>query len=147
MVSRMRAFTIAAVWIAGGLALGLVLVGAAAEGQAGSLLAGDTLLWATLLLAIGLTAAALWIGFGNQSPRTAAGLGGQAALIGLATAVAALLVVLAFGQATTRPAAAGGLQRPASASSIWSWDRAPSATRTRTSRLSGLSAGIVRMSV
>jgi hypothetical protein len=105
MVSRMRAFTIAAVWIAGGLALGLVAIGAAAEGPAGGLLSGDSLLWVALLLAIGLTAAALWIAFGNQRPRTAAGLGGQAALIGLATAMATLLLILVVSQAVAGPAA------------------------------------------
>jgi len=97
MVSRMRAFTIAAVWIAGALALGVVAISATTEGETGGLL------WAVLLLATGLAAAALWIVFGNQRPRSSAGLGGQAALIGLATATALLLLVLVVGQMAAPP--------------------------------------------
>jgi hypothetical protein len=105
MVSRMRAFTIAAIWIAGVLALGLVAIGAAAYGQAGGVVGVGALLWAALLLLVSLSGAGLWIAFGNRSPRTAAGLGGQAALIGLATAMATLLLVLVLSQITAGPAA------------------------------------------
>lgn len=109
MVSRMRAFTIAGAWIAGGLALGITGIGLTAResrpggvlGAAAGAFAGG-LRWGALLLPLCLLIAGLWIGYGSRRARTAASLGGEAALISLATALAVLLLVLVAGQLVGR---------------------------------------------
>ena len=110
MVSRMRAFTIAAVWIAGGLAFGLVGIGLTAGGpRPGGLLSAATgalaggLRWGALLLPVCLLVAGLWIAFGSRRARSAASLGGEAAMISLAIVLAALLVFLIAGQVIGEP--------------------------------------------
>jgi len=110
MVSRVRAFTIAAVWIAGGLAFGIIGIGVTAGGAhsggllgaAASALAGG-LRWFVLLLAVCLVVAGLWIVAGSRRARTAASLGGEAAMISLAAVLAVLLLVLVAGQFLARP--------------------------------------------
>lgn len=105
MVSRMRAFTIAGVWIAGGLALGLTGIGlTSGEPRSGGLLAAAAgalaggLRWGALLLPVCLLLAGLWIAYGSRRPRTAASLGGEAAMLSLAIVLAGLLLVMVAGQ-------------------------------------------------
>jgi hypothetical protein len=107
MVSRVVAFTIAAFWIAVGIAVGIVAL-TATSGKAASgglvAVAADALRgnfrWFMVLFAGCLVVATLWIGVGARNARTSASLGGQAALIGLAAAMVALLLLLVLGQAT-----------------------------------------------
>ena len=105
MVSRVRAFTIAAVWIAGGLALGIIGIGVTSGGShpegllgaaANALAAG--LRWFVVLLLACLVVAGLWIAGGSRRARTAASLGGEAAMISLAAMLAVLLLILIAGR-------------------------------------------------
>jgi hypothetical protein len=107
MVSRVSAFTIAAVWIALGLAVGIVALSATSgnSGSGGLVAAATDALrgnfrWFVVLFAGCLVVAGVWIGVGARNARTSASLGGQAALIGLAAAMVALLLLLVLGQAT-----------------------------------------------
>ncbi|MEU4237257.1 hypothetical protein [Actinoplanes sp. NPDC026619] len=99
MVSRPRAFTIATAWIIAGLAAGVVALAAAGgsgEGFRETVL--STLPYTTIFLPGCLLVAGLWVIVGARNARTSASLGGQAALFGLAAALAALILLAAMEQ-------------------------------------------------
>jgi len=95
VVSRTRAFTIAAAWIVAGLAAGIAAfaatTGALADGLRTAVIGGLLFLPACLLVA------GFWVGAGARNARSTAALGGQAALFGLAAALAAVLLLAALG--------------------------------------------------
>ncbi|GIF26050.1 protein-S-isoprenylcysteine O-methyltransferase Ste14 [Actinoplanes tereljensis] len=103
MVSRSRAFAIACGWIVlalGSLAGLLALVVLLPEsdphespGMFGSpgLVILVILIWAAILLPIALLGAGIWVARKPGNARTTAGLGAQAAAIGLGSATAAAL--------------------------------------------------------
>lgn len=106
MVSRFGAFTLALAWIALGLAVGITALGLAAQGlgDAGLIAAviaafRDNMFWWMVLTPACLLVATIWIGMGARTARSTAALGAEAALIGLAAALFALLLFLIAGQA------------------------------------------------
>ena len=111
MVSRFRAFTIAVGWIATGLAVGIAALYLAGNGMGddGPLAAATDIyragfLWWLVLVPGCVIVAGLWIGLSSsRSARTSASLGAQGALIGLATALIALLLLLIAGQVLGGP--------------------------------------------
>ena len=94
MVSRTRAFTIAAAWIVAGLAAGIALfaatTGVLADGIRPLVTAGLLFLPACLIVA------GVWVGVGARYARSSGSLGGQAALFGLAAALVAVLLLAAL---------------------------------------------------
>lgn len=98
VVSRMRAFTIAAGWIVAGLAGGIVAFAAATGALSDGLRATvvSSALWGGVFLPACLVVAGLWVGVGARNARSSASLGGQAALFGLAAALVAVLVLAAL---------------------------------------------------
>ncbi|MFI5891476.1 hypothetical protein ACIA5D_15335 [Actinoplanes sp. NPDC051513] len=115
MVSRMRAFTIAAAWILAGLIAGVVGFAAATGTLSDGLreTVAGSLLWVGIFLAGCLVVAGWWVAAGARNARSSAALGVQAALFGLAAALVALLLLAALGEILGDTAAA-----QASASSI-----------------------------
>ncbi|GAA2609944.1 hypothetical protein [Paractinoplanes durhamensis] len=107
MVSRARAFTVATAWILAGLAAGVVAFTASTGGLGDQF--RDTvissLLWSTIFLPGCLVVAGLWVYVGSRNARSAASLGGQAALFGLAAALVALLLLAVIEQSLGTPAA------------------------------------------
>ncbi|GIE99297.1 hypothetical protein [Paractinoplanes rishiriensis] len=107
MVSRFGAFTLAVVWTALGLAVGLTALQLAAQGGLGDAgLIGavidafrSNMRWWMVLTPACLLIGTIWIGMGARTARSTAALGAQAALIGLAAALFALLLFLIAGQA------------------------------------------------
>jgi FtsH-binding integral membrane protein len=95
VVSRMRAFTIAAAWILAGLAVGILALAAAtgAPGAGLRTILRDSLTWVGVIAVGCLVVAAVWVSAGARNARSSAGLGGQAALFGLAAALVALLLL------------------------------------------------------
>lgn len=97
MVSRTRAFTIAAAWIVAGLAAGIVALaattGALTDGLRPVATAGLLFLPASLIVA------GVWVGAGARHARSSASLGGQAALFGLAAALVAVILLAALSPA------------------------------------------------
>jgi hypothetical protein len=107
MVSRVRAFTIAVVWIAAGLAIGIVALSLASGGLGGRSLTTaaigafrDGLRWWIILVLGGVVVAGIWIGVAYRNARSSAGLGAQGALIAFVTLTLGLLLLLIAGQVT-----------------------------------------------
>jgi hypothetical protein len=109
MVRRFRAFMIAVIWIAGGLAVGIVALILAARGLGddGVFAAArqawqDGRFWWLVLTPACIIVGGLWIAkIGWRNARTTATLGAQGAVIGLAAALFALLLYLIYGQLTS----------------------------------------------
>jgi hypothetical protein len=102
MVRRFRAFMIAVCWIAMGLAVGIVALILAARGLGddGVIAAAreawrDGRFWWLVLTPVCVIVGGLWIArIGYRNARTTASLGAQGTVIGLATALFALLLYL-----------------------------------------------------
>lgn len=108
MVRRFRAFTMAVLWIALGLAVGIVALILAARGlgDAGVVAAvkqawRDGQFWWIVLTPVCIVVGGIWIAtVGWRNARTTASLSAQGTLIGLAVAVFGLLLYLIYGQVT-----------------------------------------------
>jgi hypothetical protein len=97
VVSRTRAFTIAAAWVVAGLAAGIAAFAATTGVPTDGIRSVVTA--ALLFLPACLIVAGVWVGVGARQARSAASLGGQAALFGLAAALVAVLLLAALGPA------------------------------------------------
>ena len=106
MVSRFRAFAVAVLWVVTGTAAVLVALILTSQGIGDDGLVStvtgafrDYLRWWLVLVGGCLLVATLWIGPAARTARSSASLGAQGALIGMATAMIGLLLLLILGQA------------------------------------------------
>ena len=98
MVSPLRAFTIAAAWIVTGLLAGVTVLAATTAGGDRVAAITGSLKWALLLLPPCLVVAGVWVSVGARNARSDAWLGAQAALFGLAAALAVLLFLAVLSE-------------------------------------------------
>jgi hypothetical protein len=110
MVRRFRAFLVAVVWVALGLATVIVALTLSARGlgDEGVITAvvnafRDYLRWWLYLMGACLTIALIWIIVAKRHAPSSAALGAQGALIGMAAALTVLLLVLIAGQVLGSP--------------------------------------------